>query len=75
VPQAALVLADVCDLPFGDGSVSAVVSANMLEHVIRDVAALAEIHRVRSPGSVAALVVPYGRRLYDYYPTSAVGRP
>jgi SAM-dependent methyltransferase len=67
VPQAALMLADVCDLPFGTGTVHAVVSANMLEHVARDVAGLEEVHRVLAPGGVAALVVPYGRRLYDYY--------
>jgi SAM-dependent methyltransferase len=67
VPEAALLLADVCDLPFGSESVQAVVSANMLEHVARDVTALGEIYRVLAPGGGAALVVPYGRRLYDYY--------
>ena len=67
VPDAALFLADVCDLPFDDRSVQAVVSANMLEHVAQDVQALREIRRVLVPGGVAALIVPYGRRLYDYY--------
>jgi SAM-dependent methyltransferase len=67
VPRAALLLADVGDLPIGDASVDAVVSANMLEHVADDGQALREIKRILRPGAVAALIVPYGRNLYDYY--------
>jgi ubiquinone/menaquinone biosynthesis C-methylase UbiE len=67
VPDAALVLADVTELPFGDSTVSAIVSANVLEHVADDHAALAEIRRVLTPGGRAAFVVPAGPRLYDYY--------
>jgi SAM-dependent methyltransferase len=66
-PQAALLLADVCDLPIGDESVNAVVSANMLEHVAEDQQALAEIRRILVPGGLAALVVPFGHNLVDYY--------
>ncbi|HEY2042859.1 MAG TPA: class I SAM-dependent methyltransferase [Jatrophihabitans sp.] len=66
-PQAALLLADVCDLPIGDATVDAAVSANMLEHVADDEQALAEIRRILVPGGIAAFVVPYGRRLFDYY--------
>ena len=67
VPEAALLLADVCDLPLPDDSLAAAVSANMLEHVEDDVAALREVHRILRPGGTAAFVVPYGRRLHDYY--------
>jgi SAM-dependent methyltransferase len=67
VPGAALLLADVTDLPLADGSVSAVVSANVLEHVPDDVEALAEVRRVLAPGGRAAFVVPAGPGLYDYY--------
>jgi SAM-dependent methyltransferase len=66
-PQAALLLADACDLPIGDASVNAVVSANMLEHIADDVTALREIRRILAPGGLAALVVPFGRGLFDYY--------
>lgn len=66
-PQAALLLADVCDLPIGDESVNAVVSANMLEHVADDQQALTEIRRILVPGGLAALVVPFGHNLFDYY--------
>jgi SAM-dependent methyltransferase len=67
VPEAMLLLADVTDLPFGDSTVSAIVSANVLEHVRHDRAVLAEIERVLVPGGRAAMVVPFGPGLYDYY--------
>ena len=67
VPDAHLVLADVCDLPLGDATVDAVVSANLLEHVPDDRAALAEMLRVLKPGGVAAIVIPAGPGVYDYY--------
>jgi SAM-dependent methyltransferase len=67
VPDAELFLADVCALPFEGGSVDAIVSANLLEHVGDDRAALREIARVLRPGARAALVVPAGPGLYDYY--------
>jgi ubiquinone/menaquinone biosynthesis C-methylase UbiE len=67
VPDAQLVLADVCDLPLLDEVADAVVSANLLEHVPDDRAALAELHRVLRPGGLAAIVVPAGPGTYDYY--------
>ncbi len=67
VPHAALLLADVCDLPLPDMSCGAVVSANMLEHIADDRLALRETFRILEPGGTAALVVPYGARLVDYY--------
>lgn len=66
-PTAALLLADVCDLPIGDSCVNAVVSANLLEHVADDLQALKEIRRILVPGGYAAIVVPFGPKLFDYY--------
>jgi SAM-dependent methyltransferase len=66
-PDAALLQADACDLPFADASVDALVSANLLEHVPDDVRALREIGRVLRPGSRAAVVVPASPGMYDYY--------
>jgi len=43
-------LADVLDLPYGDGSFDAVVSFLMLHHVIDWADALAEVRRVLRPG-------------------------
>jgi SAM-dependent methyltransferase len=67
VPDARLLLADVCALPIEDASVDAVLSANLLEHVPDDVGALAEFLRVLKPGGIAAVIVPAGPGTYDYY--------
>jgi len=67
VPNAELFLADVCALPFENRTIDAVVSANLLEHVPDDRAALREIVRALRPRGRAALVVPAGPGLYDYY--------
>ncbi len=67
VPDAKLLLADVCDLPIKDASVDVALSANLLEHVPDDAGALAELHRVLRPGGLAAIIVPAGPGSYDYY--------
>jgi SAM-dependent methyltransferase len=67
VPEAELLLADVCALPLEDASVDAGVSANLLEHVPDDKRALAEIFRILRPGARAVIVVPVGPGNYDYY--------
>jgi ubiquinone/menaquinone biosynthesis C-methylase UbiE len=67
VPSARLAQANVCALPLEDASLHGVVSANLLEHVPEDHAALAEIRRVLRPGGRAVVVVPAGPGTYDYY--------
>jgi SAM-dependent methyltransferase len=67
VPDAKLLLADVCDLPIEDASVDVALSANLLEHVPDDTGALTELHRVLRPGGLAAIIVPAGPGSYDYY--------
>lgn len=67
VPEARLLQADVCALPLADRSVDAAVSANLLEHVPDDGAALRELERVLRPGGRAVIVVPAAPRTYDYY--------
>jgi SAM-dependent methyltransferase len=67
VPEARLLLADVCALPIEDAGVDAVLSANLLEHVPDDVQALGEFLRVLKPGGIAAVIVPAGPGTYDYY--------
>lgn len=67
VPEALLLLADCTQLPLPDQVAAAVVSANVLEHVPDDVAALREMFRMLAPGGRAAVVVPAGPGLYDYY--------
>lgn len=67
VSRASRVRGDACRLPLPDASVDGLASANLLEHVPDDRAALAEIFRVLRPGTVAVLVVPTAPGLYDYY--------
>lgn len=67
LPQARLLRADACNLPFESSSIDAVVSANLLEHVADDSRALAEIERILRPSHLAVLVVPAGPGTFDYY--------
>jgi SAM-dependent methyltransferase len=55
---AAAISADATNLPFPDGSFDAIIAAEILEHVPRDGAALAEIARVLRPGGRVAVTVP-----------------
>jgi SAM-dependent methyltransferase len=64
---AAVGQADACLLPLSDASADAVVSANVLEHVPDDRAALGDIRRVLRPGARAVIVVPAAPGTYDYY--------
>ena len=48
--RAAVALADVLDLPYGDGNFDGVVSFLMLHHVVEWPEALAEVRRVLRPG-------------------------
>jgi SAM-dependent methyltransferase len=67
LPAARLLHADAGALPLADASVDAVVSANLLEHIVDDRRALREIARVLRPGARAAIAVPAGPTTYDYY--------
>ncbi len=53
------VLADLCALPFPDGAFDVVVCFHVLEHVPRDLDAVAQIARVLHPGGRAVISVPW----------------
>ena len=67
LPDCVVAQADARELPLADRLADAVVSINLLEHVIDDQRVLDEIKRVLRPGATAVLVVPVGPGLYDYY--------
>jgi SAM-dependent methyltransferase len=52
------VRADLRSLPFPDGSFDRVIASEVLEHIVDDRAALAEIARVLKPGGAVAVTVP-----------------
>lgn len=57
-PGKGRVALDLRRLPFSDGSYDLVLASHVLEHIVEDDAALAEIHRVLRPGGQAILPVP-----------------
>jgi len=67
VPDSRLLRADATRLPLEDASVDGICSANLLEHVPDDRAALNEMARVLRAGAPAVIVVPAGPGTYDYY--------
>ena len=58
---------DALALPFADGTFDRVIAAEVLEHVPRDKAALAELARVLRPGGRMAVTVPrWGPELVNW---------
>lgn len=58
VPSRVMAGVDITSLAFRDASFDAIVCNHVLEHVRRDRQALAELHRVLSPGGWASIQVP-----------------
>lgn len=61
VPQSAkaeVVKGDALDLPYADGTFDCVIASEVLEHIPRDVEAIAELVRVLRPGGKLAITVP-----------------
>lgn len=55
----ALVLGDLCNLPFSTGAFDVVVCFHVLEHVPDDASAMAELGRIVKPGGDLVVVVPW----------------
>ena len=49
---------DIRDIPFGDACFDVIICSHVLEHVIEDIRAMAELHRVLKPAGWAILQVP-----------------
>jgi SAM-dependent methyltransferase len=59
--------ADLLNLPFPDASYDVVFASHVLEHIIDDHKAIAEIRRILRPGGIAVLPVPLvGERTVEY---------
>lgn len=52
------VAGDARHMPFDDGSFDRVIASEVLEHIVDDEAAMAEIARVTKPGGIVAVTVP-----------------
>jgi SAM-dependent methyltransferase len=51
-------IADICEIPLNDNSVSQFVALHVLEHVLNDQIAMKEISRVLAPNAICILQVP-----------------
>lgn len=66
-PDAAMIAADITDLPFADGSFDLILCSHVLEHVADDSQAFSELFRVLKPEGRALLMHPidYSRETYE----------
>jgi ubiquinone/menaquinone biosynthesis C-methylase UbiE len=55
------------NIPFPDKFMDIIVCLNILEHVQNDEKVLEEFYRILNNNGFACIVVPYGKKLYDYY--------
>ena len=53
------VKADICQLPFSDGTYDFIICNHVLEHIPDDTRAMKELYRILAPGGTAILQVPY----------------
>jgi len=63
---------DARRLPIADGAIDLVIAYDVLEHIVEDHEAMAEVHRVLRPGGVALIAVPCDMKLWSAH-DEAVG--
>jgi SAM-dependent methyltransferase len=77
-PDPVMVKVDLTDIQFPDGSFDAIICCHVLEHIIDDRKAMAELYRVLKPGAWAILQVPMSLALdktfEDFSITTTEGR-
>ncbi len=66
-PGVPLLQFDLTSCPLPDMSFHGIVLLNVLEHIERDEAALAQVARLLKPGGIAVIEVPAGPQLFDVY--------
>lgn len=59
--------ADICDLPYADGSYDLVTSLDVIEHIRLDTVAFSELARVVRPGGYILVTLPINPRLYSSF--------
>jgi SAM-dependent methyltransferase len=66
-PDFMLFKLDIRHISFPDEMLDAAICLNVLEHIDDDEKVISEFNRTLKKGGVVCIVVPYGRKLYDYY--------
>jgi SAM-dependent methyltransferase len=72
---AAMVTADLTDLPFGDGDFDLVLCSHVLEHVPNDRRAMLELCRVLRPGGTALIQAPVNYEQPQTFEDAAIHDP
>jgi ubiquinone/menaquinone biosynthesis C-methylase UbiE len=62
------VIADMCRLPYKDGTIDEIYTSHTLEHVRDFRKGMKEMHRVLKQGGTLTIVVPYPASLTTYHP-------
>jgi SAM-dependent methyltransferase len=62
----AVIFCDAHDVPFKDGTVDAVVTQAVLEHVADPVRCVEEIHRVLKPDGIVYSEIPFMQQVHQY---------
>jgi ubiquinone/menaquinone biosynthesis C-methylase UbiE len=66
-PETVLFKCDITAIPFPSKILDVVLCLNVLEHISDDEKVLREFYRILGDQGTACIVVPYGKKLYDYY--------
>jgi ubiquinone/menaquinone biosynthesis C-methylase UbiE len=70
LPAVLVANSSIYELPFPDETFDAVILSEILEHVERDVDALAEVRRVLKPGGTALITVPHANYPFWWDPVN-----
>lgn len=69
------VKADICNLPFEDGSFDTIICNHVLEHIPDDAKAMQELYRVLRPGGMAIVQVPYQKERQTTFEDDSITDP
>ncbi len=69
------VTADITNMPFKDNSFDVVLCNHVLEHIVDDIRAMREIHRMLKPGGWAILQVPLDYSRKETYEDATIVKP
>ena len=69
------IILDIAATNLQDGVFDLVICSHVLEHVVDDAAAIAEMYRILSPGGTAVVCVPVIQGWFDTYENSAITNP
>jgi SAM-dependent methyltransferase len=70
-----MVKMDITDIQFPDDTFDAIICNHVLEHIVDDLKAMSELHRILKPGGWAILQVPISLSLKETYEDFSITTP